>query len=269
MDSADTTAHARARRRKSRSTHGSSSIYRRIGGFFPSFPTTPPLLLLLFLLPFCLSLHRAIPSAFLGPSHTCFVARHRSPCPTPPFHNFHVVTAATSLPTRRTHTRARGDATFLLDPPQRYQSSDWVENLQSLLDSRIAKRISGHLWFNTAWAGAVTALFEFMPQWHIDAYISPLPHQLMSSALGLLLVFRTKYVGLEGGKVGGKGRTVQGKVDGPHKSYSPFSHPLSYPLSLRPPMPLSPAPPTTDFGKLEKCGAASPITAGIWREQAA
>ncbi|KAM3577161.1 hypothetical protein VYU27_001077 [Nannochloropsis oceanica] len=30
-----------------------------------------------------------------------------------------------------------------------------------------------------------------MPQWHIDAYISPLPHQLMSSALGLLLVFRT------------------------------------------------------------------------------
>lgn len=30
-----------------------------------------------------------------------------------------------------------------------------------------------------------------MPQWHIGSHISPIPHQLMSSALGLLLVFRT------------------------------------------------------------------------------
>lgn len=37
----------------------------------------------------------------------------------------------------------------LLEAPQRYGSQDWMENLMSLLGSRITKRISGHLIFNT------------------------------------------------------------------------------------------------------------------------
>jgi hypothetical protein len=88
--------------------------------------------------------------------------------------------------------RAKSHVTALLDPPQRYKSSDWAENLRSLFDSRIVKRISGHLLFNTAWATGVTGVYESMPQWHIGSDISPVPHQIMSTALGLLLVFRTK-----------------------------------------------------------------------------
>ena len=45
--------------------------------------------------------------------------------------------------------RRRGQAAALLEAPQRYGSQDWIENLKSLLVSRIAKRISGHLIFNT------------------------------------------------------------------------------------------------------------------------
>ena len=49
----------------------------------------------------------------------------------------------------RGRERKRGQVSALLDPPQRYASQDWLENLSSLLVSRIAKRISGHLLFNT------------------------------------------------------------------------------------------------------------------------
>lgn len=52
-------------------------------------------------------------------------------------------------PEPRRRRRRRGEAVALLDPPQRYGSQDWIENLKSLLVSRIAKRISGHLIFNT------------------------------------------------------------------------------------------------------------------------
>lgn len=45
--------------------------------------------------------------------------------------------------------RSRGQKVALLEAPQRYGSQDWIDNLQSLLGSRIAKRISGHLFFNT------------------------------------------------------------------------------------------------------------------------
>lgn len=55
------------------------------------------------------------------------------------------------------------------------------------------KRIPLHPKIPTAWAAMVTVLFELHPD-QVGVHISPIPHQLMSSALGLLLVFRTNAV---------------------------------------------------------------------------
>lgn len=43
------------------------------------------------------------------------------------------------------------------------------------------------------WAVGVTALYELHPD-QVGVHMSPIPHQLMSTALGLLLVFRTNAV---------------------------------------------------------------------------
>lgn len=69
---------------------------------------------------------------------------------------------------------------------------DWAANLKSLPTSRVLRRITSHLLVNTFWSAIVTAYYIHFapPEWDV----SPMPHSLMASALGLLLVFRTNAV---------------------------------------------------------------------------
>jgi len=71
---------------------------------------------------------------------------------------------------------------------QRYTVDDWFNNLMSLPRSLILRNISKQLAVSTAWACLVTFLHQYEG---LTWDVSPLPHSLMSSALGLLLVFRT------------------------------------------------------------------------------
>ena len=71
---------------------------------------------------------------------------------------------------------------------QRYSVDDWFNNLMSLPRSLILRNISKQLIVATLWACLVTFLHQYEG---LTWDVSPLPHSLMSSALGLLLVFRT------------------------------------------------------------------------------
>mmetsp|Transcript_49521 Transcript_49521/g.111360 ORF Transcript_49521/g.111360 Transcript_49521/m.111360 type:complete len:430 (-) Transcript_49521:272-1561(-) len=74
------------------------------------------------------------------------------------------------------------------DGTRRYAAADWVQNIKTFPRSIVLKRISSPLMFNflvtfvTCWLYAVAGLPSLLP---------PLPHTLLGSALGLLLVFRT------------------------------------------------------------------------------
>lgn len=78
--------------------------------------------------------------------------------------------------------------TQTLAAPQRYTVDDWFNNLMSLPKSLILRNISKQLFVATGWACLVTFLHQYEG---LTWDVSPLPHSLMSSALGLLLVFRT------------------------------------------------------------------------------
>jgi len=70
----------------------------------------------------------------------------------------------------------------------RYAAVDWAKNLRTLPTSTILKRISSPLLFNVLVTVLICASQAFggpLPP------LPPLPHQLLGSALGLLLVFRT------------------------------------------------------------------------------
>ncbi|CAM9830192.1 unnamed protein product, partial [Ectocarpus fasciculatus] len=96
---------------------------------------------------------------------------------------------------RRQHRgggRRMHEITCRVKAPRRYGSSDWFANIQNLPKSRLLYNIKEHLAYNTAFAFCISMVHFLTPQ-HIidDVHVSPIPHSIMSGALGLLLVFRT------------------------------------------------------------------------------
>lgn len=79
---------------------------------------------------------------------------------------------------------ANGDLCY----EQRYASRDWSRNIFTLPRSRILRRIASPLLFNTFVTFVCCLATAVFGKPHI---VSPLPHTLLGSALGLLLVFRT------------------------------------------------------------------------------
>tara|TARA_B110001452_G_scaffold87505_1_gene71517 strand:- start:1263 stop:2045 length:783 start_codon:yes stop_codon:yes gene_type:complete len=74
------------------------------------------------------------------------------------------------------------------DTTVRYAAADWAKNVRTLPQSLILKRISSPLLFNVIITSVVCVLhtnLRALPP------LVPLPHTLLGSALGLLLVFRT------------------------------------------------------------------------------
>lgn len=70
---------------------------------------------------------------------------------------------------------------------ERYTSSDWIHNLQTIPTSRLLHRIKGIVAVNGLWSSLIAIIFQF------KRFNSPGSrcHSLLGSALGLLLVFRT------------------------------------------------------------------------------
>eukprot|EP00531_Pseudo-nitzschia_arenysensis_P001559 CAMPEP_0116133552 /NCGR_PEP_ID=MMETSP0329-20121206/10168_1 /TAXON_ID=697910 /ORGANISM="Pseudo-nitzschia arenysensis, Strain B593" /LENGTH=558 /DNA_ID=CAMNT_0003628193 /DNA_START=111 /DNA_END=1787 /DNA_ORIENTATION=- len=77
----------------------------------------------------------------------------------------------------------------------RYSAGDWWHNTVSLPNSAILRSIRGPVLFMTCWAGILSMLYRRMlvtnPVAANVMCLSSLPHSLMSSALSLLLVFKT------------------------------------------------------------------------------
>jgi len=77
----------------------------------------------------------------------------------------------------------------------RYSSCDWWHNTLSLPNSAILKSIRGPVLFMSCWAGFLSVVYRKLlatnPQAANFMCISSTPHSLMSSALSLLLVFKT------------------------------------------------------------------------------
>jgi len=71
--------------------------------------------------------------------------------------------------------------------PPRFTSQDWAQNLWTIPSSTILKNIQSHALWNSAWAVVIT----YMHSQGIIGTLNAMPHQLMATALGLLLVFRT------------------------------------------------------------------------------
>ena len=86
--------------------------------------------------------------------------------------------APTMSPAMRSHSSFR----------RRYAAVDWAQNLRSLPGSLILRRIKSPLLFNIGITSLICLLHSLYGPW--PAGIA-LPHTLLSSALGLLLVFRT------------------------------------------------------------------------------
>lgn len=77
----------------------------------------------------------------------------------------------------------------------RYSSCDWFHNTLSLPNSQILKAIRGPVLFMTCWAGFLSVVYRHLSVVNPSAAklmcLSSTPHSLMSSALSLLLVFKT------------------------------------------------------------------------------
>lgn len=77
----------------------------------------------------------------------------------------------------------------------RTQHSDWFHNTLSLPNSAILKAIRGPVLFMSCWAGFLSVLYRHLSITNHPAAklmcLSSTPHSLMSSALSLLLVFKT------------------------------------------------------------------------------
>jgi len=85
-------------------------------------------------------------------------------------------------------------ATTPAPAPYRYSSNDWAIQLVSLLlgKSKVFQRISSHLLFSTIWSLFLAVMYE--KKRHLMQHIiisNPLIWSVLSSALSLLLVFRT------------------------------------------------------------------------------
>ena len=72
--------------------------------------------------------------------------------------------------------------------PVRYASNDWVLCLKTLPTSRILKQVKLFILFTTFWSTSIVILKQ---KFSLMLSISTIPHSLASTALGLLLVFRT------------------------------------------------------------------------------
>uniref|UniRef100_A0A7S2V4G3 Uncharacterized protein n=1 Tax=Fibrocapsa japonica TaxID=94617 RepID=A0A7S2V4G3_9STRA len=86
-----------------------------------------------------------------------------------------------------THAARKNSVMMAVPAPQRYTSQDWAKNLVSIPKSVVLQNVQSHVLWNTAWAAVITFLYNIGD---LQA-LTPLPHQLMATALGLLLVFRT------------------------------------------------------------------------------
>lgn len=79
-----------------------------------------------------------------------------------------------------------------IPPAPRYSNNDWIANFNSILKSRILRRVGSHLIANTLFAILVYSLYIQIPALAAAAKVmSPTGHSLTGAALGLLLVFRT------------------------------------------------------------------------------
>ena len=80
-----------------------------------------------------------------------------------------------------------------LIPAERYTSADWLKCLLSLPFSFALQRVSSHLIANTVFATLIWIAYCVFPKTvkFLIAGLTPTPHLLLGSALGLLLVFRT------------------------------------------------------------------------------
>ncbi|KAA8493715.1 UPF0187 protein [Porphyridium purpureum] len=86
--------------------------------------------------------------------------------------------------------RRQSALSMAITRPERYKSTDWIKSLATIPKSSILRRIQSHILANVAFAGIVFALHEMYP--NIDIWsISPLPHTVLGTVMGLLLVFRT------------------------------------------------------------------------------
>lgn len=74
--------------------------------------------------------------------------------------------------------------------PRPFDSDDWFDNIRNLPKSNLLSSIKSHLFFNTAWALLVSIIHGYSHAID-DMHISTIPHSIMASALGLLLVFRS------------------------------------------------------------------------------
>jgi len=84
--------------------------------------------------------------------------------------------------------RVRCDFSPAYDTTIRYAAADWGQNLRSLPGSLILRRIKSPLLFNVGITSIICLLHSLFGPWPAGM---ALPHTLLSSALGLLLVFRT------------------------------------------------------------------------------
>ncbi|KAG5187644.1 Bestrophin, RFP-TM, chloride channel-domain-containing protein [Tribonema minus] len=97
--------------------------------------------------------------------------------------------------TVKAHCEELGSLSLLvcrLRAPRAFSSEDWLENVINLPKSRLLLSIQSHLLFNTAWAAAVSVVHGMTPEHYFDHVgDTTMPHSIMASALGLLLVFRS------------------------------------------------------------------------------
>lgn len=86
--------------------------------------------------------------------------------------------------------------TFADANDKRYSASDWFHNMQSLPNSAILREIKGPVGWITAWSTLVSIVHKLCNiggLGHVadKMCLGPTPHSLISSVIGLLLVFRT------------------------------------------------------------------------------
>ena len=86
--------------------------------------------------------------------------------------------------------------TFADPNDKRYSASDWFHNMQSLPNSAILREIKGPVGWITAWSTLVSIVHKLCSIGGLGRVADTMclgstPHSLISSVIGLLLVFRT------------------------------------------------------------------------------
>lgn len=82
-----------------------------------------------------------------------------------------------------------------IERPERYDATDWFGALRTLPKSVVLRRIRGHIIANGVAASIVCIIYEALLTYYPDFVhhfnITPLPHTFMTTAMSLLLVFRS------------------------------------------------------------------------------